>query len=527
MSELGTVDKLVAEVGQALLPLRQALASTDTFTGLLRELGWTASDIPQPLRDLGTSVETLYDAIRRLLGDGGFNQGGAPGDPDVASPTGATTDEAARVLAAVQNIVAQVHGIADAPASAIPAALRADGFQTIFPKQLLDYLVISYLQRFQPPVGFALRALGVVRSTYTPQAGGRPDYIHLELDLADLPRALSDPALLLEKAFAWGRPEFDFQAMASQLDNLLTALGLEVSFDKLSETAAEAVQGAPLAPYTPPPAAVVVSAFHQAVSEEAQTSAGVSLLPVPSDGPVPPGLALLPTFTGELGLRFELGSDIAVTIRSDLDLRGGRRAGGSAGCADRDGARVRVRRRTGPRHGVDRGGGGARRRGHRPRADTGSGSPGPYAVAVPADRGVRWGAVGRERRGRLRRVRRAGAGVRLQARRGGRRVHRGDRAGRRVHPVGADLAVGRCSPAGPTTTATSGRRPVTRVQAADRASAWRSTPAGHRRRLPRSFDPERGEYAGALELEFADFLALKAIGLITTRSRTARPASRC
>jgi hypothetical protein len=31
------------------------------------------------------------------------------------------------------------------------------------------------------------------------------------------------------------------------------------------------------------------------------------------------------------------------------------------------------------------------------------------------------------------------------------------------------------------------------------------------------FDPGQGEYAGALELEFADFLAVKAIGLITTR----------
>ncbi|MGH3241849.1 MAG: DUF6603 domain-containing protein, partial [Spirillospora sp.] len=32
-----------------------------------------------------------------------------------------------------------------------------------------------------------------------------------------------------------------------------------------------------------------------------------------------------------------------------------------------------------------------------------------------------------------------------------------------------------------------------------------------------SFDPERGEYAGALELEFAGFIEVKAIGLITTR----------
>ncbi|RSM44428.1 kelch repeat-containing protein [Amycolatopsis balhimycina DSM 5908] len=38
-----------------------------------------------------------------------------------------------------------------------------------------------------------------------------------------------------------------------------------------------------------------------------------------------------------------------------------------------------------------------------------------------------------------------------------------------------------------------------------------------------SFDPDRGEYSGSLELEFADFLALKAIGLITTRQPDGSP----
>ncbi|TDD39978.1 hypothetical protein E1287_02025 [Actinomadura sp. KC06] len=38
-----------------------------------------------------------------------------------------------------------------------------------------------------------------------------------------------------------------------------------------------------------------------------------------------------------------------------------------------------------------------------------------------------------------------------------------------------------------------------------------------------SFDPERGEYAGALELEFAGFIEVKAIGLITTRMPDGRP----
>ena len=323
MSEPGTVDKLVAEVGQALLPLRRALASTDAFIGLLRELGWTVSAVPQPLSDVGASVETLYDSLRRLLGDGGLNTGGGRGDPDTSAAAEISAEEAARVLAALRGVVNGIRAVANAPDSAIPASLRADGFRERFPRQLLDHLVVTYLQRFHPSTGFALRALGVVRSTYTPQAGNRPDYTHLELNLADLPRALSDPELLLKNAFAWGQPDFDFRALASQVDNLLMALGLEVSFDKLSAKAAEAVQGVPLAPLDPPPAAVVVSAFDQALSEETRASAAVRLLALPGLDGALPGLALLPSFTGELGLRIELGPDFAVTIRSDLDLQGG------------------------------------------------------------------------------------------------------------------------------------------------------------------------------------------------------------
>ncbi|QDQ09590.1 kelch repeat-containing protein [Streptomyces spectabilis] len=323
MTETGTFDRLVAEVGQALLPLRRALSSTDAFIGLLRELGWTASAVPQPLSALGTDVETLYGSLRRLLGDGGISAEGAPGRAGRAVSADVAAEEAARVLAALQGVVNGIRGIADAPDSAIPASLRADGFRERFPKQLLDHLVVSYLQRFRPGLGFGLHTLGVVRSTYTPQAGNRPDYTHVELNLADLPGALADPALLLKNAFGWGEPGFDFQAFASQADNLLTALGFQVTFDKLSEAAAEAVQGVPVDPFTPPPAALAVSAFDQPVPAGGRASAGVRLLPVPGDGVLPPGFALLPSFTGELGLRMELGADVSVTLRSGLDLQGG------------------------------------------------------------------------------------------------------------------------------------------------------------------------------------------------------------
>ncbi|MFC4116405.1 DUF6603 domain-containing protein [Nonomuraea zeae] len=323
MAELGTFDRLVAEVGQALLPLRQALGSTDAFVGLLNDLGWTASDIPQPLRDLGTDLDTLDDALRRLLGDGGVNLGGAQGDPGAEPAGGVSADEAARVLAAAQGVVNGIRAIVNAPDSAIPAALRADGFRTVFPGQLIDYLIITYLQRFHPAIGFALRALGVIKSVYAPATGGRPPHMRLTIDAGDLAQVLADPSVVLKNAYGWGEPGFDYPALASQIDNLLMSAGLDVFMTKVEPDTAQTLQGVPPDPYAAPPEALTVSIFDRQVSDTARTSAAVRLIRLPGQGAGAPGLAVLPSFSGDLGLRLELGPDLAVTIRSDLDLQGG------------------------------------------------------------------------------------------------------------------------------------------------------------------------------------------------------------
>lgn len=320
MTDQGTLDKILAEVGQALLPLREALGSADAFAGFLQDLGWQVTDIPQPVAAVGDAVQTLYDGLRRLLGDGGLNLGGGLGTPrdDTFSP-----DEVARTLSAVQRVIAAVRAIANAPDSAFPPALVADGFPALFPGQLLDYLVITYLQRFHPQVAFALRAFGVIKAGYTPPAGNRPAYTHRSLDVADLPRLLADPSQVLRNAFGWGQPDFDFAAFASQVDNLVSTLGVVVQAEAAADSTAEAVRGVPVEPGAAPVSALRGIIFERSGAATSM-SAALRLVDVPADAPNgAPGFALLPSFDGVLGFRFELGPDIAVTIRSDLDLAGG------------------------------------------------------------------------------------------------------------------------------------------------------------------------------------------------------------
>ncbi|WP_028926217.1 DUF6603 domain-containing protein [Pseudonocardia acaciae] len=323
MTRPGTFETLLAEVGQAFLPLREAIGSADAFSGLLRKLGWLADDIPRPLLDLGAGVEALYDSLRRLLGDGGLNVGGGPGG---GVSVEFSADDVARALGAVQRLIGGIRGIAGAPDSAIPESLRVDRFREIFPGQLVDYLVVAYLERFHPSLGFGLRTLGIIKSSYAPPAGNRPAYMHLALDLDELPRLLGGPSQVLKNAYRWGEPDFDFDALASQVDNLLMSFGVGIHIVEVTDSTATAVRGTP-----PPPGGAPATAVEGTVFERVQRTgpdttrlaAVLRLMGVPGDGTGPPGLAVLPAFQGALAITFQVRPDIAVTISSDVDLQGG------------------------------------------------------------------------------------------------------------------------------------------------------------------------------------------------------------
>ncbi len=325
MAERGTFETLLAEVGQALLPLREALASPEAFVGFLTKLGWRAEDIPQPLRQVGESTEVLYDLLRKILGDGGLNVGGAVSgytDDGAALAIDVSLDDIQRGIQAVTDVIEGIRAIETAPAGAIPAQLLADGFATEFPTQLLDHLVITYLTRFHPRIGFGLKALGVVKSGYAASAGNRPAYVHQTLDLSDLPQLLDDPSIVLKNAFGWGEPTFDAGALLREVDNLLTSLGLSVHIESQRTGAVRVLTGAEPALGATPISGLAAIIFER-VRASGRMAAELRLVGLPASGPALPGLALFPTFNGALDFTWQLDEDISLTVRSDLNVAGG------------------------------------------------------------------------------------------------------------------------------------------------------------------------------------------------------------
>ena len=321
MANTDTFGTILAEVGKGLLPLRDAVSSPESFIFFMQKLGWQVDAIPQPLQDLGTGIDQLFSELRKIVGNGLAFDGSVSLGSDSAA-VNVSLDDVMAVAHAVGQVVDGIQALESAPDAAFPPSLLTDNFKAKFPKQLVDFLVINYLTKFQPPWAFGLRALGVIKTQYTAPAGNRLPYVNYSLDFSDLPNVFENPSSVLQNAFAWGTNDFDFPAFASQVDNLLWHLGVDTSVDEIPRLAAAPVEGNVTIDGDPVRKAVRAVFFERARTS-GRMSADVRLLYLPADTGKMPGFAIMPAFNGVLDFTMQLSPDLTVTVSSDMDLQGG------------------------------------------------------------------------------------------------------------------------------------------------------------------------------------------------------------
>ncbi len=323
MADRGTFATILGETGQALLPLQRALETPEAFLGLMVKLGWDAPAVPAPLQQVGTGLTALFETLQRILGDGLQIDGSISLEDDATAGAAVSVspDDIVRGVDAVRQVIGGIRAIASAPDAAFPPHLVADGFKQKLPRQLVDHLLVTYLHTYHGGVAFALRALGVIKATYVERAGQRLPYIDYTFDLADLPKVLESPSVVLQNAFGWGGPDFDAEAFLSQVDDLLQMIAIDTRIERLSPETADALEGTPQP--DAPPRRMLRGVIFERARGEGTMSADLRLIPLPARGPDQPGLCLMPAFNGLLDVKMQLFDDIAVTIRTDLKAEGG------------------------------------------------------------------------------------------------------------------------------------------------------------------------------------------------------------
>jgi hypothetical protein len=226
----GTLEILARQVGLALQPLKDRLASGSVID-LFAELGLQfPPDLLQPsfvnaLNSGVTAASALPGLITNLTSsitagdDAGILQAGEQ-----------LIQQIAKLVAAFEQIGLEMNNLA----GSLPGMVKEEvaDFADKLPMKLLGYTLISYLRQVQPGALGIGNLIGVTEFIPTdgiPADPTHPPFTARNLNLSRLSDLLKSPTNLLNTLYQWGDPAFDGTKLFPRLGTSLGLLGLPVT----------------------------------------------------------------------------------------------------------------------------------------------------------------------------------------------------------------------------------------------------------------------------------------------------------
>lgn len=299
MADRDSIDVVIEELAKGLTPLRQAVSSANAFAGFAAQLGWSIDDLPAPLQTLIGPLDDLIDALGPIVA------GREPGLLEY--------DALRQAITKVATAIDALEGASYDP------ALAAEGFAAVFPRQLTQFLIVRYLIDHRPALAFVLRVLGLLRVSFVPRSGARLDHTRWELAWPDFTELLRDPATVFRRAVAWGTAEFAAYEVLQAVQDLMTSIGAPSVLEELDPQIVRILENGIDMAGDPVRWHLRIPLFSRA-SASGVVAAGIGVFPLPPDGALLPGLALLPSADASITGRFEITDGLFLTIEGTLDL---------------------------------------------------------------------------------------------------------------------------------------------------------------------------------------------------------------
>lgn len=289
------LQSILTQAGLALAPLRSVNTPAQA-AAFFRKLGY---EIPQgafggALNGLSTRANDLIDAVRQLTEAGG---------------------EAA-VAAAVANLFARVVATVDAIRQ-LHAEIQAGGGGGLpnigdLPRRLTDFLLLEFFDRRRPELHETLHLLGLIEHEPTPDPGQPVRLINWNR----FGQIFTDPLRIADDVYRW-ETDFDFDKFLARLEKMVRAVALPGGIYPQSEAARAALGNAStdLKELRSP-------LLQKGVSPETYSEFGVTFTPAEAQGARRKGFALLPYIVGATTFEFGVCDRGELIFKSTADIRG-------------------------------------------------------------------------------------------------------------------------------------------------------------------------------------------------------------
>lgn len=295
--DLGTLGLLAHHLVAAVRPLEDAFADADAFQVLLQQLGWEVAGLPPSYPAVATKVTQAGNAIEALT-------------------DGATVEEILAVIGKAGDVYRAIGALTEAPAGIDPAVFLPE-----LGRRLFEYLLGRQLLTEAPDWFAGLEALGIIAHEDHPPTAGRPGFVRVRFDWDQIPALLADLSLVPARVYGWGTPDLAFAKLVELVAELVSGVGLPTSLDQLSDGEVAPLHADATEPLDETANAGMTLVLGDVNLPDGTVElVGLQVTGLPADSDALPGMILLPRVPDGIDARVALGGDWTLSLRAGTDL---------------------------------------------------------------------------------------------------------------------------------------------------------------------------------------------------------------
>lgn len=288
------LQSILFQAGLALAPLR-SVNTPDQAVAFFRKLGY---EIPPAafggaLTGLSTRANELINAVRSLTE--------ASGEAAIAA---AIANLFTRLVATV-DAVRQLHSQIQAAGGVIPNI--GD-----LPRRLTDFLVLDFFDRQRPELHETLHLLGLIEHEPNPGPGQSTRLINWNR----FGQIFSEPSRIANDVYRW-ETDFDVNKFLQRLEKMMRAASLPGGLYPQSDAARAALGNA-----SSDLQELRFPILQKDVTPETHSEFGITFSPAEALGGKKKGIALLPYIVGATEFQFEVCDRGELLFKSTADIRG-------------------------------------------------------------------------------------------------------------------------------------------------------------------------------------------------------------
>ncbi len=294
MSSPNGLQTLLTQVGLAIAPFRAVQTPAQAVT-FFRQLGYeiTPGAFGSTLSTLATQSGALIAAVQKLAD--------ASNAVDVITATADTFDH----LVATIGAIGQLHDeIKSGGGSNIP---NIDDL----PVRLTDFLLLDHLDRSRPEIHELLLVIGLIEYSANPPAGQPMRSVHWDR----FGKLFTAPGTIFDQTYQWST-NFDADTFLSRLQGLMRAVTLPGGMYPQSASTRAALGNTSTGLQE-----LRLPLLQNGVTPQTYSQFGITFSPVDAQGGKKKGIALLPYLMGAANFQFNVCANGQLNFQSTVDIK--------------------------------------------------------------------------------------------------------------------------------------------------------------------------------------------------------------